>query len=111
MNKFGSEVLPDDFFVEESTEPALTRVRSESELSEARDIAIANPHKWVRVGYVRELLKDPSAWCSEVNRGTKKGLQNFGGEFRARWWLSDAADPNMAINQYGKALMFIPDEA
>jgi hypothetical protein len=109
VSKYGSELLPEGFFVVDSDVEAFT---ADSELVEARDIAEANPGQWVRVGYLRHLKKSPSSWCSEVNSPAegceKRALLNRGGTFRACHWQETPASES-EFAEYGKALMFIPE--
>jgi hypothetical protein len=109
--KYGSMVLPDDFFVEVDREVAVTGTREDSELVEARDLAIARPGKYVRVGEMRWLVKAPSAWVSEVNTGKKKCLSGFNGTFEAVYWLGDETRTGLAgQREYGKAIIFHPSD-
>lgn len=109
IGKYGSEVLSPEFFVDVDEEQAVTGTREDSELAEARDLAIANPGSYVRVGKMRWLAKAPSAWVSEVNTDKKKCLRGFNGTFRAVYWEGD--DSRTLLNgcrEYGKAIIFTP---
>lgn len=108
MTKYGSELLPEDFFVADGR-----AIAANYELIEARDIAEKHPYRWVRVGHTRRLSKEPSAWCSEVNNPRpgkeKRVLLERGGVFRACHWQENPGDGDQPP-EYGKAIMFIPDE-
>lgn len=100
-----SEVLPDDFFDDNRTNDDVSSTKSE--LYEARDLAEENPGKWVRVGDVRPLWKDMSAWVSEVNTGKKAAFQNREGTTEACWWREGDQLPD-GRRMYGKAIRFDP---
>jgi hypothetical protein len=65
-----AELMPEDWTPSRTHRDGGTA----GELVEARELARRNPGRWVVVGGPRPLMKPPTSWVSEVNRGEKKAL-------------------------------------